>query len=173
MSASRLAGCIGVLLGCWPAVGTAQPPASVASEIERIAVTAAVERAGLRGGGAHRVVIDPMTVHPDEAPGFRDKARRDSTRQESLRHAFGAASRRRMEVIGCEQPPCLPDIDVLVTLSDPRITGDSATVTVTTLRYRPHARSNRTRTQYITTGFVLRRESGRWTIVKIRDLGVS
>jgi hypothetical protein len=173
MRVVRLTSSLTLALVSVPAVSASQALTIRTSEVERVAVAAAIERAGLRDVSARRVVIDPVTVRANEAPGFREMGLRDSTRQESLLRAFGAASHRRLDVIRCVNPPCLPDIDVIVTISEPVMYEDSASVTVTTLRHRPHARSPRPRTQYITTGFVLRRESGRWTIVRMIDLGVS
>lgn len=156
-----------------PILGYAQTSTSADATIERVVVQSAIERAGLKGMGPFRVMIDPMMVYAGQAPGFTDLRLRDSTRHAMLLRSLGATSRSRPEVMRCSTPPCLQDVDVFVTLSPPEVAGDSSSITVTTLRYRPRAQSAQTRKQYITTSFVLRRDGKEWRIVRADVLGVS
>jgi hypothetical protein len=177
MSASGVKAAFALFL-ILPRLAVGQTPSSPTLHIERalierIAIEAAVHRAGLTSGGPLRIVIDPMMVFPNEAPGYRKYASRDSLRQDHLLRVFGASSRRSMELIDCKEAPCLRDIDVLVTLSDPHVDRDSASVTVTTQRYLGDELPRLRRRQYITTTFILQKESGQWRIARIVDLGVS
>jgi hypothetical protein len=67
------------------------------------------------------------------------------------------------------------DADVLVTLSEPAIVGDKATVTVTTV-LPVHGTSDRRvpiTTYYKTTNVRLEKRGASWQVVGLDDLGMS
>lgn len=160
------------------AAGPAQNPGTSLSMIERLAVETAIARSEVDKDRRLRIVIDPMVVHGDEAPGARDVKERESNRQAYLLRSFGARSLRRQAVIDCTSKPCkMPEADLLVTLSEPQFGGDTAFVTVTTLR--PITRDTTAgpikagATQYMTMKIFLRRVGADWKVLRIEELGIS
>jgi hypothetical protein len=140
---------------------------SAISTIERLAVREALSLSS-RLPASPRVVIDPMIVHPNEAPGSRDSVRREDRRNSTLIQAFGARSLPRASVVDCSSRPCtLRDADILVTLSEPAIQGMRASITVTTLRVTPRG------TQYRTVNILFEKRAGVWEVVGRQELGMS
>jgi hypothetical protein len=115
-----------------------------------------------------RIVIDPVIVYANEAPGGRDSTIRDAGRSAYLTQALGARAERRSSVSDCSAGPCvLRGADVLVTLAQPAISGDDARVTVTTVR-----QTNRG-IQYMTVDVVMKRRGNLWQVLGFEDLGIS
>ena len=145
-----------------------QEGAGTTSVLERLAAQSAIERAVGRVDQNLRIVIDPMIVHADEAPGGRDSTARSTARNANLTQVFRARSLPRRSVLDCSARPCsLRDADVLVTLSEPAIVGAKAKVTVTTLQ-----RTSRG-TQYRTVNVLLEHQGSAWKVVGFEDLGIS
>ncbi|HEY2854536.1 MAG TPA: hypothetical protein VGJ18_16890 [Gemmatimonadaceae bacterium] len=156
---------------------SAQEGVGTASVLERLAVRAALEHAGAWVTPGLRVVIDPMIVEANQAPPtYRGSRTRDSSRNRYLTEAFHASSLRHDSVVDCSARPCrMHDADVLVTLSEPAIVGDKATVTVTTV-LPVHGTSDRRvpiTTYYKTTNVRLEKRGASWQVVGLDDLGMS
>ena len=136
--------------------------------IERRAAEAAITRAIGTGAPKLRIVIDPMMVYPNEAPGGRDSAARNEMRNRSLAQSIGASTQRRNAVINCSERPCtLRNADLLVTLSTPSVTDSYATVTVTTVRRTTRG------IQYRTVNVHLKKTGSDWNVARFDDLGIS
>lgn len=168
--------CLLALLVC-SGIAAAQQGPSTASALERLAVRAALEHAGISATPGLRIVIDPMIVQANQAPpSYRGSSVRESSRNRSLTEAFHARSLPRDSVFDCSSQPCkMHDADVLVTLSDPAIGGDTATVSVTTF-IRVNVASHRRvpiTTQYRTTKVRFERSGTSWQVVRFEELGVS
>jgi hypothetical protein len=165
------------LLVCSRIVG-AQGGVSRASVLEHLAVGAALDRARIPVAPGLRIVIDPMIVKANQAPpSNRGSAARDSSRNRYLTEAFHARSLPMDAVVDCSARPCkMHDADVLVTLSEPVIVGDTAaTVTVTTL-VPVHGTSPRRlpiTTQYTTINVRFEMRGASWQVVGVEDLGMS
>jgi hypothetical protein len=154
----------------------AQEAPSTVSNLERLAVRAALDRTVGSARVGLRIVIDPMIVRSNDAPGYRSVAVRDSSRNSYLTRAFQARSLPRDSVVTCNPRPCqIRDADVLVTLSEPTITGDSATVTVTTQTpaHRMHNVGLLTEVQYRTINVRFAKRGASWQVVGFDDLGMS
>lgn len=164
---------IAALVVALPQLLIAQLPPDALSTIERLAVRAGVDNAlRLRGDGklARRIVIDPMMVPAGQAPPGRGTKTRDPARQAYLLRSFGARSELPQSVIDCSSRPCkLRDADMLVSLSEPQVAGDEASVTVTALQQV----GGRTGTFYVTVNVVLQRERSGWKVVRLDELGIS
>ncbi|MFL5615283.1 MAG: hypothetical protein ACJ796_16570 [Gemmatimonadaceae bacterium] len=144
--------------------------------LERLAVRAALDHSFGSTKAGLRIVIDPMIVHANDAPGNRDSTLRESSRNAYLAQAFRARSLPRDSVLACNPRPCkLRDADVLVTLSEPAILGDKATVTVTTLRpvHLTSPRQVPIETQYQTINVRFEKRGASWQVVGFDDLGMS
>jgi len=141
---------------------------SSASQVELIAVRAALAEVGFKPG-LTRVVLDPVSVHPDEAPPRTTTGARPGARNEYLARSLGAAAvTGRANVVDCSERPCrLRAVDVVVRISEPHILGDEATITVTTDRL------GRRGLDYITNRYRLRCEGKAWIIVSVEKLGIS
>jgi hypothetical protein len=155
-----------------PASLFAQEGRSTIAILESLAATAALERAVGSVTPNLRIVIDPMIVRANEAPGGRDSIPREATRNGNLAQAFGARVASRSSVIDCRARPCsLRDADVLVTLSQPQtVRGDAkvdAKVTVTTVQQTKRG------TQYKTVNVLMKKSGSGWTVVGFEDLGIS
>jgi hypothetical protein len=141
---------------------------TTASDLERVAVRAAVERAVGSVPTGLRIVIDPIIVYANEAPGGRDSIPRSRERNDYLARSVGASIRARSSVLDCSTRPCeLVDADVLVSVSEPQIKGDDAKVTVTTVQRLKRG------TQYKTVNVLLKERGGTWKVVGFEDLGIS
>lgn len=149
----------------------AQDPPATISILERLTMGAALERSVGPLGPHLRIVLDPMIVHANEAPGHRDSTRRDATRNTYLAQTFGARVQDRSSVIMCDEGCRLRDADVFVTLSYPEVTGPDAKVTVTMLR--PTKRGVQDRVYYHTVNVLLRRQGSGWRVVGFKTLGIS
>lgn len=161
-----IAGSVALLAFSADAAGQGSP--STISVIESLAVHAAVERAVGSVSSALRIVIDPMVVYANEAPGGRDSTRRDAERSALLIRAFAARELTRNSVIDCGVRPCrLLGADVLVSLSEPVISGRSAKVTVTTVQQTSRG------IQYKTVNVLLELQRDVWMVVGLEDLGIS
>lgn len=154
----------------------AQEAASTVSTLERLAVRAALDHSLGSAQPGLRIVIDPMIVRANVAPGDRDSTLRESSRNSYLTQAFRARSLPRDSVLVCNPRPCkMRDVDVLVTLSEPAIVGDMATITVTTVR-PVHLTSHREipiETQYQTINVRFEKHGASWQVVGFDDLGMS
>jgi hypothetical protein len=173
---SVLTGVVALLL-CSRVLGAQEQGPSTASVLQRLAVRAALEHAGEAVTPGLRIVIDPMIVKANQAPpSHRGSTARESSRNRYLTEAFHAKSLPDDSVFDCSARPCkMHDADVLVTLSEPAIVGDTATVTVTTLvpvNGASHRRVPIT-TQYRTTNVRLEKRGASWHVVGLDDLGMS
>ena len=139
--------------------------------LERLAMGAALERSAGPLGPHLRIVLDPMIVHANEAPGGRDSARRDAGRNAYLTQSFGARLEERASVVVCDEGCRLRDADAFVTLAHPEVRGADATVTVTILR--PTKRGMQPRVYYYTVNVLLRRQGSDWRVVGFQTLGIS
>ena len=157
-------------------VSSAQQGVSTVSSLEHLTVDTALKRAVRRPTPALRIVIDPMIVRANQAPGYRDSTLRESRRNQYLVESFHARSLPRDSVFDCSSRPCtMRNADVLVTLSEPAIAGDKATVTVTT-SVPVHGSSSRQlpiTMQYRTVIVHLERRGAAWQVVSLDDLGMS
>lgn len=164
---NRMTSAMLALLVCSRSV-VPQEGASTINMLERLAVHAAIERAV---GSVHpdlRIVIDPMIVHANEAPGGRDSTVRSAARNVFLTQAFGARTGERSSAIDCSARRCaLRDADLLVTLAEPAIVGAKAKVTVTTLQRTPRG------TQYKTVNVLFESRGSAWKVVGFEELGIS
>lgn len=137
--------------------------------LERRAGEAAVERAVGPSWRKMSIGIDPVVVHANEAPGARDSVSRTSARHSALRTALAARTLPRQAVIDCSTRPCqLKQVDVYVTVAEPSISGDRASVTVTTLQ-----RTSRGSLQYKTVNVKFSRRGAAWEFSGFEDLGIS
>lgn len=149
-------------------VSAAQQRRVAAPSIESVAARAAIEQfiGPIRPGT--RVVIDPMLVHPNEAPGGRAIAQRRANATDQLAAHLAGRSMSRDSVIDCRERPCqLRRADVFVMMSPPQQSGDSAVVTVTTMRQAKRGLQYRT----VNVTAVLRQ--GAWRVARIEELGIS
>ena len=149
---------------------------STVSSLERLAADTAIKRAVRKVTPDLRVVIDPMIVRANEAPSYHDSASREPSRTRYLAEAFHGRSLPRDSVIICRAHVCrMRDADVLVTLSEPAIVGDQATVTVTTMVPVLGASTRQVpiETQYRTVIVHLARRGAGWQVVGVDDLGMS
>lgn len=139
--------------------------------IERLAARAALERAVGAVTPQLRIVIDPMIVHANEAPGGRDSVARSTGRNRDIAHSLRARSAVRSSVMDCGAQQCvLRDADVFVSLSEPWITGDNAKVTVTTVQ---RLKALRRKIQYQTVNVIMKRRGNTWQVVGFEELGIS
>ena len=149
---------------------------STVSTLERLAVDTAIKRAVQRVTPGVRIVIDPMIVRANEAPSYHDITVREPSRTRYLAEAFHGRSLPRDSVIDCRARVCrMRDADVLVTMSEPAIVGDRATVTVTTM-VPVHGLSRGQvpiETQYRTVIVHFQRSGAAWQVVGLDDLGMS
>jgi hypothetical protein len=137
------------------------------AELERLAVKAALEGPGEIKPNS-RIVIDPMIVRANEAPGGRDSTLREAGRNAKLAQAVGGRAIARNSAMDCSTRPCkLRDADVIVMLSNPALAGEEAQVTVTTLRQASN------RMHYRTVNVRLAKKDGAWRVVGLVELGVS
>jgi hypothetical protein len=149
----------------------AQLPSVTLSRIEQLALRTGVDYA-LRGepNRARRIAINPMMVPAGEAPPSRGTKARDSERHGVLLRSFGATSAQPQSVINCASKPCtLRDVDMLLSLSEPQVSGSEASVTVTALQ-RVDGRMG---TSYVTINVFLHREGQVWRVVRVEELGIS
>lgn len=146
----------------------AQEPSTV-STLERLAAKAAMERLPSPKTGVLKIGVDRMIVHSDEAPGGRDSVRRADDRMQALAQGLNATVVSRGDVLVCADKTCmLRGVDVLVSVSEPTVKGNRATVTVTTVvQGRPR------RVQYQTLNVIFERRAGEWRLVKFEELGIS
>ena len=166
MFSRMMSGTLALLVCLRSAAG--QEGASTISLLERLAAHAAVERSLGSVAPKLRIVIDPMIVHANEAPGGRDSTLRDVTRNAYLTQALQARTAPRDSVIDCTVRPCtLRDADVLVTLAEPVIVGAQAKVTVTTVQQTQRG------PQYKTVNVRFVRQGSAWKVVGFEDLGIS
>lgn len=146
----------------------AQESSGVVVSLERLALRAAIDRAVGQTAPGFRIVIDPMIVHANEAPGGRDSVTRDRPRNSELVRGFSASTLARKSVIDCTVRPCkLRNADLFVTLSQPSIRGDSAKVTVTTVQQTKRG------VQYKTVNVLLKKLGNEWQVARFEDLGIS
>lgn len=150
---------------------SAQNPPATINVLERLAMGAALERAVGPLGPHLRVVLDPMIVHANEAPGGRDSTRRDARRNAYLTQTFRARLQDRSSAIICDRGCRLRDADVFVTLAYPEVKGPDAKVTVTMLRTTKRAEGYRA--YYQTVNVLLRRQGAGWRVVGFKTLGIS
>lgn len=165
--------CALIALTAFSQILKAQENKNTASTLERLAARAAVERAlGGKLAGV-RIVVNPIIVRANEAPGGTDSTSRDSDRNGSLVAALGARSLPRASVVECPaRGSCwLNNADLFVTLAQPTISGEEATVTVTTLQRTKAGTPNKT--QYKTVNVLLKRTGAKWEVVGFKDLGIS
>jgi len=141
------------------------------SVVERTAVQAALAQAGLVGSGL-RIVIDPNAVDPDEAPGKTAIGLRNTGRSEYLRQSFAATVRPRVEFISCDKRGCeLRNADLMISLSNPQVAGDEASISVTIERSGRKGLSKRL--YYETNRFHLKRVGGAWKVDRVEQLGIA
>jgi hypothetical protein len=113
------------------------------------------------------IVVDPRIVRSEAAPGY-SVGRYHSQAVRSALTPLGARLATPADTINC--PKCAAvESGVLLALSDPIVSGDSATVTITAY----YVQGPRRRTQYETVHFTLARSGSRWAVVKQVQLGVS
>lgn len=150
--------------------GSAQAPSVDETLLERLALQAAIDRAEwlkIRPG-VSRIVIDPMIVRANEAPGARDSVERSPLSHAALVAFFQGRSAPRLSVIDCNRRPCrLRDADLLVMLAKPSIQDTKASVTVT-LTY-PGRRHH----DYETVNVLFERQGAAWKVVGFQQLGIS
>ena len=141
----------------------------------------AIERIALRAGLAEfrskprdlRISINPVMVAHGAAPGVSGTVRRPDNRTLALAREFGGSSRERASVISCpdiasEVPRCqLVDANVYVSLSDVKVDGSVASVTITFETIDKHG------LQYETLQLNLRMVRGSWRVENVEQLGVS
>lgn len=170
-----------VLLVALPQLVSAQPTPAPQSEIERLAVQAGVDHS-LRGEPQRviRLAINPTIAPTDEAPPSRGTKRRDVARQNYLLYSFKAASLPPEAAVDCSTKPCkFRHADVIVSLSEPQISADEASVTVTVLRADRNSRSlgkgrkPPSGMSYVTVNVVLQRGGLGWKVVRLEELGIS
>lgn len=149
----------------------AQDPAPTINVLERLAMGAALDRSAGPLRPHLRIVLDPMIVHANAAPGARDSIRRDAGRNAYLAQSFGARLEDRSSVVVCDEGCRLRDADVFVTLAHPEVRGADARVTVTILR--PTKRGVQPRVYYYTVNVLLRRQGSDWRVVGFKTLGIS
>lgn len=174
MTVSILKSLLALLL--FAGVSGAQQGVRTVSSLERLAVDTAVKRAVRTMTPGLRIVIDPMIVRANQAPGYRDSTLREPSRNQYLVESFHARTLPRDSVFDCSSRPCtMRNADVLVTLSEPAIVGDKATVTVTT-SVPVHGSSSRQlpiTMQYRTVIVHLEKSGAAWRVVSLDDLGIS
>lgn len=142
---------------------------STVSTLERLAAKAAMERLPSPKKGALQIGVDRMVVHAGDAPGARDSSRRAEDRMHALAQHLNATVVSRGDVLDCTDQACmLREVDVLVSVSEPTVKGNRATVTVTTV-----VQGSPRRVQYQTLIVIFERRAGEWRIVKFEELGIS
>jgi hypothetical protein len=115
------------------------------------------------------VAIEPDFSDDSSAPGYVSErfGRRPAARSEALARALGGRVATVRELRNC--PNCA---EVVLTLSDPVIKGDTAIVAVTaTYGYR--GRRRRFFSGYETVRFTMVRVRGAWRVIKSEQLGVT
>lgn len=139
------------------------------ASLERRAAEAAIERAVGSGWRKMSIGLDPAVVHANEAPGARDSVSRAPTRHSALATALAGRTLPRKAVIDCSTRPCqLKQVDVYVSIAAPSISGDRASVTVTTLQ-----KTARGSLQYKTVNVRFSRKGNAWELSGFEDLGIS
>jgi hypothetical protein len=137
-----------------------------AAIIECVATKAMIVRANLPKS-EHRVLIEPLFASAEDAPGYDalTSRARPAGRSRALAEAFGGRVRQVKQQGYC--PSCdIRGNDLLITLSEPIVAGDSAQVTLTALYEHTPGKL-----AYETVRFTLARRAGSWTIVKGDQLG--
>lgn len=151
---------------------SAQPETHM-TQIELAAVRIAMDRAPVKGGANLIIAINPNVVRESDAPGRAEVGRRGDTRNAQLIRAFGVRSLTRGEAYACQQSTCeLRAADVFISLSEPRLNGDSASISVTIeMRGAPRAKSHRQ--YYETINVRLVRATAGWTVAGVTQLGIT
>ena len=138
--------------------------------------TLRIEIAAARAMKAHqyakgRLALDPSFAAQGHAPGESDRLR-PTPRTEALARAIRADVRRYSEISNCGSARrCgLSGVAAHLMLSEPSITGDTATVTAT---IRQNTRRTRDPQDYETTLITLVRGATGWTVTREVQLGIS
>lgn len=134
-------------------------------EIELAAVRVVLNRSH---AGSLDVAINPRLVVEGTAPGVA-AGLRDTAKTVALVRLLGVKALPRNEVISCVQRRCeMRGAGVYLSLSEPRVDGANATVTVTL-----DAVGRPGRLYYETIHLTLIREGQGWKVVKVEQLGIS
>jgi len=120
------------------------------------------------------IALDPMFARPSESPSVSTLRERPQARSDAIARAIQATVRREADV----RPACpagsracrLSGVSALLTLSEPSISVDSATILGQIVQNSP---SDRQPTDFETVVLTLRRSGGQWRVVSERQLGVS
>jgi hypothetical protein len=138
--------------------------------------TLRIEIAAARAMQAHQyakgqLALDPSFAAQGHAPGEGDRLR-PTARTEALAKAIRADVRKYSEVSNCGSAKrCgLSGVAAVLLLSEPSITGDTATVTAT---MRQNTHSTRQPQDYETTLITLVRRAAGWTVIREVQLGIS
>ena len=157
--------CVVVFLACTPLPRHSEPDA--AATVEVAAARAMLERPDIP---RRDVVIEVAFAQPNAAPAHdtRPVSLRPEHRNRGLESALGAIGVRSSgQVRHCSGCPTNV-AGVVLQLSDPIFSADSAFVTVTAT-YRTTGRFS----YYETVRFTLRKRQAAWAVVKAEQLGVS
>jgi hypothetical protein len=121
-----------------------------------------------------KIALNPVPGMMAQAPSVRATGpERPRLRSDGIATAIGGVVRRQSELHNCPAgvSTCrLSGVSAFLTLSEPSISGDSATVTATIIQNTP---SSREPTDYETVLLTLKRDGGRWTVTKELQLGIS
>jgi hypothetical protein len=115
--------------------------------------------------------LDPLFAVAGHAPSESDRMR-PMGRTRELARALSASVRKYTEVSNCASGKrCgLTGVAAYLSLSEPSIAGESATVTATIRQNTPSPRRPR---DYETVLITLARRGAAWTVVRERQLGIS
>jgi len=157
----------GVLAVAFTGANLSAQDLSSAIAVERVVVQFAVARSS--GSLSKAIVaVNPVLVREGTAPGWDSTGVRPSERAAAL-NEIGIKTRRREDVIFCAQRVCeFKNANVFLSLSEPRIVGDNAEVSVTI-----DMPSGPRRQYYETLHLKLEAIPTGWRIVSITQLGIS
>ena len=135
------------------------------SGVELVAARHAVTR---HGSGPMRVGLEPRIAWSGSAPATLTSVTRSPRRQQALAQGLSASSTPRTQAVQCERRVCrMAGIDLLLTISEPVFSHDSATMSVTAESVRSG------RMAYETIEVALTRDGATWKVSGVTQLGIS